>query len=128
MKDNSLIVMIDDDQDDHEIFKMALYDVAGTYDCLFFFNCESAIAHFAKTGVEAPSFVFVDLSLPRIGGQECLVELQKLHEFDHPCIIVYSTLIPDEWHEKLKAVGVDRFMEKSGSMQVLVEQLQQVLD
>ena len=127
MKDANLVVMIDDDTDDHEIFSMALSEIKAPVNCLFFQDCEHALAHFNEE-VNAPGYVFIDLNLPRIDGGECLAKLQKLKEFDHPCIIIYSSGIPVEWQDNLVALGVDKFMEKSGSIPALVEQLKQLLD
>ena len=135
--------MIDDDTDDHEIFKMALSDLDKKLDCLFFPDCESALLHFSNSpagtpgvatpgvatpGVVAPGYVFIDLSLPRINGDQCLQELQKLKEFDDPCIVVYSTSIPEEWHAKLEKIGVDKFIEKTSSVPTLVTQISHLIE
>jgi|GEM_PF-3211345 len=46
MENKPLIVMIDDDTDEHEIFNMAMEDLAEPIECLYFTDCESAIAYF----------------------------------------------------------------------------------
>ncbi|WP_165939968.1 hypothetical protein [Dyadobacter psychrotolerans] len=51
----------------------------------------------------------------------------KLDEFDHPGIIIYSGVIPEHRLGELKAIGVDKFMEKSASLSVLTSQLQKLL-
>ncbi|SDH45784.1 hypothetical protein SAMN04487996_13821 [Dyadobacter soli] len=70
--------MIDDDTDEHEIFNMAIEDLKETIDCLYFTDCESAVAHFSRAGAEAPSHVFIDLKLPRLNGEQCLAKLQQI--------------------------------------------------
>ncbi len=119
--------MIDDDTDDQEIFQLAVSKVKAPVACLFFPDCEHALEHFRQPDVTAPRLVFIDINLPIISGLECLVELQKLSEFDHPRIVIYSTFIPVEWHERFEAMGVDEFMEKSVSITVLAEKLEQLL-
>ncbi|KAA0991965.1 response regulator [Dyadobacter aurulentus] len=128
MGNKRLFVMIDDDTDDHEIFKMAISDLNKSLDCLFFPDCESAISHFSNTSVTPPGYVFIDLSLPRINGDQCLQELQKLKEFDDPCIVIYSTSIPNEWYPKLEKIGVDRFMEKTFSVPTLTSQINHLIE
>ncbi|KQS27651.1 response regulator [Dyadobacter sp. Leaf189] len=127
MGNKGLFVLIDDDTDDHEIFKMALDDVDKNLECLFFPDCESALAHFDSGPVMAPGFVFVDISLPRINGAQCLQQLQRLQEFDSPVIIIYSTTIPEEWKPQLETIGVDKFIEKTGPISALTTQLQHLL-
>ncbi len=119
--------MIDDDTDDHEIFEMAVHELKEPVKCLFFPDCESALAHFSSKSVTPPGYVFIDINLPRIDGGECLQQLQKLKEFDHPCIIIYSTSIPDEWKPRLQQIGVDKFVQKSGSIQGLVDTIEHLI-
>ena len=126
MGDKKLFVMIDDDTDDHEIFSMALSELVKPLKCLFFKDCESAVAYFSQQSASAPGYVFIDLNLPRIPGDECLVHLQKLQEFDSPRIIVYSGPVPEEWRERFKQIGVDQFIEKTGSISELVGELKQL--
>ncbi len=127
MKEKHLLIMIDDDTEDHEIFKIAVSEIEEPLKLLFFSSCEEALAHFQQSGVGAPGFVFIDLNLPRISGEECLLRLKKMSEFDHPRIIVYSSFIPNEWHKKLEAIGVNQFLEKSGSIKTLTEELRKLL-
>ena len=127
MGNKGLFVMIDDDTDDHEIFQMALTDLKKPVNTLFFPDCESALAHFSSKSVTPPGFVFIDINLPRINGDECLVQLQKLREFDNPCIIFYSTFIPDEWKPRLEQIGADKFIKKSGSVQELASEIQHLI-
>lgn len=127
MKDNNLVILIDDDKDDQEIFQLAVSEIKVPVACLFFPDCEHALEHFRQPDVTAPSLVFIDINLPTISGPECLVELQKLSEFDHPRIVIHSTFIPAEWHERFVAIGVDKFMEKSVSIPVLAEKLEEFL-
>jgi len=127
MKDNNLIVMIDDDEDDHEFFEIALSEINKPVKCLYFPDFKHAIEHFSKDDANAPRLVFIDINLPSVSGPECLIELQKLSEFDHPCIVIHSATIPVEWQPGLKAIGVDKFVEKSSSIPLLAEKLQQLL-
>src|SRR5690349_1374861 len=128
MGNNTLLVMIDDDTDEHEIFKMAVDDLNDQIDCLYFTDCESAIAHFSQPNATAPSCVFIDLKLPRLMGDECLRQLQQLRQFDDPFLVVYSSSIPDDLREKLSRWGVDKVMQKTDSIPELTSEIQQVLD
>jgi len=128
MKDKNLLIMIDDDTDDHEIFNMALGEIEKPLKCLFFPDCEHAIAHFHDPNVDTPGLVFVDLNLPRIDGKECLLDLQKISKFDHPRMVIYSGSVPSHFKQDLEEIGVDKFLEKSGLISVLVEQIKELLE
>ncbi|MCF0072861.1 response regulator [Dyadobacter sp. CY261] len=127
MGNKGLLVMIDDDTDDQEILKMAIGELDRPLHSLFFSDCESAIAHFSKSSVVSPGYVLIDLRLPRIEGDQCLQHLQRLQRFDSPQIVIYSTAIPDHWRDKLSKIGVDRFIEKTNSLQTLIEDIQELV-
>lgn len=123
-----LLVMIDDDMDEHEIFQMAIEDLKEPVECLYFTDCESAIAHFSSQSATPPSWVFMDLKLPRIYGDECLQQLQQLRQFDHPFLVVYSSSIPEDLLEKLTNSGVDKVIQKADSVAQLSKQIQEVVE
>ncbi|MCE6989851.1 response regulator [Dyadobacter sp. CY323] len=127
MGNKQLLVMIDDDIDDHEIFRMALNEIGEPVQCQFFVDCESAIAHFLKNTSTPPGYVFIDIRLPRLNGDQCLQELQQLKQFDSPLLVVYSSSIPPEFRSKLAKVGVDKFLEKTGSIQLLANRIEELL-
>lgn len=115
--------MIDDDSDDHEIFDIAINEIDEPFEIYHFDDCEQAIKHFGTPGAEQPGYVFVDINLPRIGGPECINQLQDLRRFDDPRIIIYSSSIPETWKEKFTRNGIDEFLEKTGSLSDLKEKL-----
>ena len=55
MGNKGLLVMIDDDTDDHEILKMAVEELDRPIQCQFFPDCESAIAHFSENVPSRPA-------------------------------------------------------------------------
>lgn len=128
MENKTLLVMIDDDTDEHAIFQMAIEDLKEPVDCLYFNDCESAIAHFSQQSVMPPSWVFIDLKLPRMYGDECLRQLQQLRQFDDPFLVVYSSSMPEDLRQKLAKSGVDKVMQKTDSIPDLSKQIQEVVD
>nr|WP_295932205.1 response regulator [uncultured Dyadobacter sp.] len=127
MGNKTLLVMIDDDTDEHEIFKMAIDDLADPLQCLFFNDCESAIAHFSQPAATPPGYVFLDLKLPRLDGEQCLRQLQQLRRFDDPLLVIYSSSIPDHWRDKLSDMGVDKIIHKTDSIPELTTHIQQMV-
>ncbi|NIJ52527.1 response regulator [Dyadobacter arcticus] len=127
MGNSKLAVMIDDDTDDHEILSMALQELDPNLSCLFFSDCESAVAHFKNGSATPPGYVFLDLHLPRVDSDQCLLHLQQLKAFDNPSIIIYSGSIPEQWHTRLDQLGVDKYIKKTGSIPELIDSIQSVI-
>lgn len=128
MGNNRLLVLIDDDWDEHEIFKMAVDDLDAPLSCLFFTDCESAIAHFSQQTATPPGFVFMDFKLPKIDGDQCLAELKKLKQFDQPLVIILSSSLPSDWQKKLLDTGADQFIEKSWSVDQLSKRIRALVN
>lgn len=120
--------MIDDDTDEHEIFRMAIGDLKEPVRCLYFTDCDSALAYFPQPNATPPSWVFVDLKLPRLYGDECLRQLQQLRQFDSPFLVVYSSSLPDDLQQKLANSGVDKVIQKTDSIPELARQIQEIVN
>ncbi|QRR00198.1 response regulator [Dyadobacter sandarakinus] len=119
--------MIDDDLDDQEILSIALLELDPDLSCNFFPDCESAVAYFDQASAITPSYVFLDLNLPRVDSDQCLKHLARLKEFDNPTIIIYSSFLPDHVHMKYEQMGVNTFIKKTGSIQALVDEIKPLL-
>jgi DNA-binding NarL/FixJ family response regulator len=107
---------------------MAVEELDRPIKCLFFPDCESAIAHFRENTAVAPGYVLIDLKLPRIDGDQCIEQLQELRRFDNPQIVIYSSSIPDDWRPRLSQIGVDYFVQKTESLPVLVDSIQEIIN
>ena len=70
----SRILLIDDDEDDHIVFKLAMSEVDQS---IQLFYCNS-VDNISQVIVQTrPQLIFLDINLPRINGIECLQDLQK---------------------------------------------------
>ena len=96
------VVIIDDDSDDLEIMKEALSHVDSSLLCISFVYPDEAIRLLARELILLPDYIFIDINIPRISGQECLATLRKIKEFDDVPIIMYSTSMPSAVSELLK--------------------------
>ena len=119
--------MIDDDQDDREIFKEAIM------------NCNPSIkVIFAKDGIEAleilalgtkhPDVIFLDYNMPRMNGLECLKELKSNAKTKDIPTIMYTTSGDREQEKVILLIGADYYMRKTTSFQTLCDELNRLLD
>lgn len=82
--------LIDDDEDDREIFAMALKKANADFVCSMAKNGRDALDLVANSDF-VPNYIFVDLNMPLVSGRECLAGLKKVKRFAAVPIIVYTT-------------------------------------
>jgi len=122
------VVVIDDDQDDLELMKLALNDVDSSLRCLSFIYPEEALRMlFSKELVVLPDHIFIDINMPRMTGDKCLKMLRTCREFDHIKITLYSTSMPDTVAEALKLQGANHVFEKPVRLKSYAEILQSII-
>jgi len=122
------VVLIDDDQDDLELMKLALSDVDSSLLCLSFAYPEEALRMlFNKELVVLPDHIFIDINMPRMTGDKCLRLLRMRRDFDHIKITLYSTSMPDTVAEALKRDGADHVFEKPVRLKGYSQILQSII-
>jgi len=95
MKDNAPfdIMLADDDADDRFLFKKALKEIPITTHLTTVSNGEELMDYFFKNSMNLPDVLFLDLSMPRKTGFECLVEIKEDKKLEAIPIIVFTTSI-----------------------------------
>ncbi|HTE29072.1 MAG TPA: response regulator, partial [Chryseolinea sp.] len=63
--------LIEDDEDDQELFQTALEEVASTTECVVSMSADRALRALRKMDV-LPDFIFLDLNLPGMNGFQFL--------------------------------------------------------
>ncbi|MCR9062395.1 MAG: response regulator [Cytophagales bacterium] len=121
-----LIYLVDDDQEDQEIFDMALLETGIQASLKCFNNATSFIEKF-KGDCTVPDYVFLDLNMPKINGLECLKILSNESCLNRSRIIVYSTSSNEKDINESKALGAHDYLIKPVSFQVLVNSIKSLL-
>ncbi|HEY5748731.1 MAG TPA: response regulator [Chryseolinea sp.] len=119
-------MLIDDDQDDQEIFSMALEDIASDIQCIMVSSGIAALEKLKANKPLIPDFIFIDVNMPRMNGMECLQEIQKLAHLKQSDVFMYSTSSDEKMIEKSKALGAKDFIVKPPGLAMLTEKLLQV--
>lgn len=106
--------LIDDDDDDRDIFALALKKAHGENKCIM-----------AKNGIDAvkiineddftPTHIFVDLNMPLMSGKECLQALKKTR-FARVPVIVYTTSSNAKDIEETQQLGATHYLVKPTSI------------
>lgn len=118
-----VILLIDDDEDDRELFKLALEDVEHS----------PLIYKTAKSGIEAlevlknenvnPDFIFLDLNMPQMDGRECLRELKANVKTKTIPVVIFSTSSQLHDIEQSRSLGAIEFITKPSKVSELTNSL-----
>ncbi|HEU5148257.1 MAG TPA: response regulator, partial [Chryseosolibacter sp.] len=82
--------LIDDDEDDRDIFELALQQLGQKFRCVTSESCQDAL-NSLKNGDIDPDYIFLDLNMPLVSGRECLGEIRKLPKFESTPVVIYTT-------------------------------------
>lgn len=106
------ILLVDDDEDDRNLFFEAVRDVDKTIICVSASNGQEALSYLKDAANPVPDFIFLDLRMPGISGRECLEEIKKDTRLQSVPVIVYTTSRDVKESIELKKLGAAHFMSK----------------
>jgi|SRR6185437_5290548 len=106
------ILLVDDDEDDRKLFFEAVGEVDKTIECIAAVDGQEALQYLGDAAKPAPDFIFLDLRMPGLSGQECLEEIKKDPRLASVPVIVYTTSRDVRESESLKKLGAVHFMSK----------------
>jgi CheY-like chemotaxis protein len=121
------IVLIDDDEDEHQLFTEALKSI----------NAEANLshAHNGRIGLNlleemsaAPDYIFLDINMPVMGGRETLQNIKSHSKLRDVPIIIYSTSNNPLEIDFFNKMGIVHFMVKPDSYVTLVKNLKDLLN
>ena len=120
------ILHIDDDEDDLELFCIAVGKISDTVVCSSLSDAALALKKLAARELE-PHIIFLDLNMPVMNGQQFLVEIKKHPELKHIPIVILSTSSHDATIKLVKKLGAADFLSKPGNFNRMVEMLHPIL-
>lgn len=85
------ILIIDDDPDDRDFITQALKQITATVDCIFAANGYEALMLLQHEQSFIPDYIFLDLNMPLMDGNECLQRLKQAERLKNIPVIICST-------------------------------------
>jgi DNA-binding NarL/FixJ family response regulator len=126
MSSNVKCLLIDDDTDDHEIFKMALEAIDKSIFCDCINESIDAIEKLKTNQSFQPEIIFVDMNMPAMNGVECLAEIKKIDRLKEVPVIFYSTFADPAKVMEMKKLGAAEYFEKPSDIDVLINKLSSI--
>ena len=111
------ILLVDDDEDDRQLFVEATKEVDSTIVCNTASDGTAALAYLLDERNGVPDFIFLDLRMPGLSGEECLVEIKKEQRVAAVPVIVYTTSRDVQESKRLKQLGAAHFASKPVSQE-----------
>jgi DNA-binding response OmpR family regulator len=117
--------LVDDDDDELEIFMEALSKLQIQCKCTYAQSAEQAleILNYLK-----PDVVFIDINMPKIDGFECVKRIRSKDGHANTKLVMYSNGISDVTVEDARSFGASDCIKKTSSIAELVSAMKRVLD
>jgi len=119
------ILNVDDDEEDIEIFCDAVREIDSSIICLVAKSADEALK-ILNSDIDLPAYIFLDINMPKVDGNTCLVQIKKDRRLNRIPVIMYSTHTRKTDIETYKALNAG-FLVKQNSFYELVTELKKVL-
>lgn len=120
------ILLIDDDEDDREIFLEALKSISEPVNYILSNDVQMTMQQL-NDGVLKPDLIFLDLQMPKITGQEFLTNIKKSDRLKDIPVVVVSTHSSDIMKQTMLELGAKDYITKPNSFSELISILQSIL-
>jgi CheY-like chemotaxis protein len=113
------IVLADDDTDDCSFFDKALQEIPIATHLTIVHDGEQLMKYLFRNSDHIPDVLFLDLSMPRKNGFECLCEIKESLQLKDLTVVMFSTSFPRDMNYEenmislLLKIGAHDFIRKS---------------
>ncbi|MFD2520577.1 response regulator [Emticicia soli] len=122
----SNILLIDDDEDDQEIFQSAVQQISTSVQYKYLNSAREALQKLSS-GEVSPEVIFLDLNMPLMSGQEFLGQIKQNELLSTIPVIIFSTSSDPTTKELTKHLGAHDFITKPSDFDQLVDLLKPLI-
>ena len=112
MKENIVIFIVDDDEDDKKLFIESSKEINETITFVTASDGQEALRILKDERNKLPDYMFLDLRMPRVGGKKCLQEMRKDKRLHDLPVFIYTTSTDVKDSMELKEMGAVHFISK----------------
>jgi CheY-like chemotaxis protein len=121
-----VILMVDDDMDDQELFGEAMSIVDSAAICHFASDGEEGLRMLENGSLQC-DLIFLDLNMPKMNGKQFLAEIKKHNAYRDIPVIIFTTSLREKDGIETAEMGAAHFLTKPSSFGELCKQLENVL-
>jgi CheY-like chemotaxis protein len=112
MKENMVILIVDDDEDDRKLFIESAKEINPGIIFITASDGQEALRLLKDEHNRLPDHIFLDLRMPRVGGRKCLEEIRKDKRLRDLPVFIYTTSTDVKDSMELKEMGATHFISK----------------
>lgn len=120
------VLLVDDDQDDVDLFCEALKEVDKSIICLTAHNGVQALSILSADLFETPDYIFLDINMPLMNGIQCLEKIRKEDRLRDVNVTMYTTSKDQKEYHRCLELGAD-FLVKPSNYSTLISVLKKRL-
>lgn len=121
-------LLIDDDEDDQQVFSYALSAIDKKIQFVTANDGIEALDMIRKDKEFVPDYIFLDLNMPKMGGIECLTELKKIDQLKEVPIVIYTTSSDQRDRNRIFELGATDFKTKPSDISELKKMIRDVIN
>ena len=127
------ILLADDDTDDRFLFAKALKEIPIAAHLVMVHDGEQLMDYLNANTSKLPDIVFLDLSMPRKTGFECLSEIKESEKLKNLAVIVFTTSFASgiDFEQglinTLSKIGAEEYIRKPNSFEELKKIISNIL-
>lgn len=122
MHKNKVLFIVDDDEDDINLFVEAVNEIDKSMECFKARNGEDALKRLDELHM-LPDVIFLDLNMPRMNGREMLERLKASDKYKDIPVVIYSTSNAEQDKTETKQLGASAYLTKPDSFTELCREL-----
>ena len=128
MKENIVILLVDDDEDDRNLFIESAKEINESISFVTAVDGQEALKLLKDEHNRLPDYIFLDLRMPRVGGKKCLEEISRDKRLHDVPVFIYTTSADVKDSIELKEMGAAHFITKPADPSDIYYILSVVLD
>ncbi|KQB39901.1 response regulator [Flavobacterium aquidurense] len=123
---NTVILLVDDDEDDCELFIAAIASLNKNIITTISNNSLEALNNL-KAATVLPDFIFLDMQMPYLSGAEFIQQLRQIPELNKIQLVVYSSHTHDTLKKLTNEFDSVQIFTKPNNFQELVRTLDNII-
>jgi len=112
MKENMVIFIVDDDEDDKNLFISSAMEINESISFVTASDGQEALRHLKDEHNKLPDYIFLDLRMPRVCGKRCLEEIKRDKRLHDVPVFIYTTSADVKDSIELREMGAVHFISK----------------